>query len=113
MQLEDYFDFSIPDAIRIKGHRIWIEHVLAYYHDGYTPDEIAREFPGLSLEKIYATLTYYLAHRAEMDAYLIRIDERDEHDYQEWAKHPSPVVERMRTLQAQRVAEAMQAGAVG
>ena len=76
-------------------------------------DEIAREFPGLSLEKIYATLTYYLAHRAEMDAYLIRIDERDEHGYQEWAKHRSPVIERMRTLEAQRVAEAMQAGAVG
>jgi hypothetical protein len=28
MQLEDYFDFSNPEEIRIQGHRIWIEHVL-------------------------------------------------------------------------------------
>ena len=34
MQLEDYFDFLGPDAIRIKGHRIGIEHVLAYYQEG-------------------------------------------------------------------------------
>ena len=27
-RLEDYFDFSSPDEIRIQGHRIWIEHVL-------------------------------------------------------------------------------------
>jgi len=58
MQLEDYFDFvgsdardpSSSDAIRIKGHRIGIEHVLAYYREGYSPDEIAIEFPGLGPE---------------------------------------------------------------
>jgi hypothetical protein len=31
MKLEDYFDFLSPDDIRLKGHRIGIDNVLAYY----------------------------------------------------------------------------------
>jgi len=102
MQLEDYFDFMGPDArnaIRIKGHRIGIEHVLSYYHEGYNPDEIAREFPGLSLEKIYATITYYLA----------RLKARSEQDYAEWAANPSPLVERLRAVGAQRAQDLIEA----
>ncbi|MDJ0516034.1 MAG: DUF433 domain-containing protein [Trichodesmium sp. MO_231.B1] len=33
---------------------------MNYYLDGYSPEEIAVNFPGLSLDKIYATITYYL-----------------------------------------------------
>ncbi|MBC8445559.1 MAG: DUF433 domain-containing protein [Chloroflexi bacterium] len=111
MQLEDYFNFLGPDGrapcssdfIRIKGHRLGIEHVLSYYRAGYNPDEIAREFPGLSLEKIYATITYYLSHRAAVNAYLARLREQDEQAYQEWAAaKPSPVVRRLRALRAQQ-----------
>lgn len=58
MLLEDYFDFVGPTEIRLKGHRIGIEHVLAYYQQGYTPEAIAQEFPGLDLEMVYATITY-------------------------------------------------------
>jgi uncharacterized protein (DUF433 family) len=111
MQLEDYFEFE-GDAIRIKGHRIWIEHILEYYLSGYKPEDIAREFPGLSLEKIYAAITYYLAHRSEVDAYLIRVDEQKERDYQESLKHPSPLRERLKALNVQRIEQAMQAAPV-
>lgn len=98
MQLEDYLDFITPDAIRIKGHRVGIEHVLSYYHEGYSVEEIAAEFPGMSLEKIYAVITYYLANRPPVDAYLVRVREKKEADYQEWAKMPSPVVQRIQAL---------------
>jgi uncharacterized protein (DUF433 family) len=64
MRLEDYFDFLSPDDIRIKGHRIGIDDVLHYYLEGYTPEEIAANLPTLSLEEIYATITYYLSNRA-------------------------------------------------
>ncbi len=73
MQLEHYFDFLGPDDIRIKGHRIGIENILEYYREGYTAEEIAAQFDSLTLEQIYATITYYLHHRAEVDAYLARI----------------------------------------
>ena len=102
MQLEDYFDFLGPDVIRIKGHRIGIEHVLAYYREGFSPEQITQEFPGLSLEKIYATITYYLHNQAEVDAYLERLEAWSEEEYRKWAANPSPVVERLRKLKAMR-----------
>ena len=40
MQLEDYCDFLLPDDIRIKGHRIGIDHVIEYYLKRYSPEEI-------------------------------------------------------------------------
>lgn len=111
MQLENYFEFvgsekrdpQSSTIIRIKGHRIGIEHVLAYYREGYAPDEIAEEFPGLELEKIYATITYYLSHYAEVEAYLTRQRERGEQAYEEWADSPSPLVQRLRDIRAQKL----------
>ncbi len=103
MQLEDYFDFLGPNEIRIKGHRIGIEHVIELYHEGYIPERIAQTFPGLSLEKIYATITYYLHNRDEIDAYLARqaaIVEQALREYE--AREPSPVVKRLRALKAER-----------
>jgi uncharacterized protein (DUF433 family) len=102
MQLEDYFEFLSPDDIRVKGHRIGIDDVLYYYLEGYTPEEIAANLPTLSLEEIYATITYYLHNRSEVDAYLSRLATWREQRYREWAANPSPVVQRLRALKAQR-----------
>lgn len=100
--LEDYFEFLSPDDIRLRGHRIGIDNVLDYYLEGYTPEEIAANLPSLSLEQIYATITYYLRHRTEMDAYLLRLAAWREQRYQESRANPSPVVQRIRALKAQR-----------
>ena len=102
MQLEEYFDFIGPNTIRIKGHRIGIEHVVERYHDGFSPEQIAQEFPGLGLEQIYATITYYLHNKAEVDTYIVRINKIREQEYQEWAANPSPLTLKMRALKAQR-----------
>jgi len=103
MQLEDYFEFVAPDDIRLKGHRIGLDDVLAYYLEGYTPEEIAANLPTLSLEQIYATITYYLHNQAEIDAYLARLATWREQRYREWQTQPSPVIERLRALKTQRV----------
>lgn len=102
MQLEDYFEFLSPDDIRIKGHRIGIDDVIEYYLEGYSPERILEELPSLNLEKIYATLTYYLHNRAEMDAYLLRLRKWREERYREWAANPSPLVQRLRQAKAER-----------
>ena len=102
MQLEDYFDFLGPETIRLKGHRIGIEHVLAFYRDGFSPEQIAQEFPGLSLEKIHATITYYLHNRTDLDAYVERIESLSEEQYQTWAANPSPLIQRLRAVKAGR-----------
>jgi len=103
MRLEDYFDVEDVEVIRIAGHRIGIEHVLELYQEGYSPEQIALEFPGLSLEKIYATITYYLHNRDAIDAYLVRSRDRAEQAYQAWAAQPSPLIQRLRALREQRV----------
>jgi uncharacterized protein (DUF433 family) len=102
MKLEDYFEFLSPDDIRLKGHRIGIDDVLDYYLEGYTPEEIQANLPSLSLEQIYATITYYLHNRETLDAYLLRLAAWREQRYQEWAANPSPLVQRLRALKAQR-----------
>ena len=73
MQLENYFDFINENAIRIKGHRIGIEHVSRDYCEGASPEELLLRYPTLSLEKIHATITYYLANKAEIEAYMKRV----------------------------------------
>jgi uncharacterized protein (DUF433 family) len=105
MQLEDYFEFLSPDDIRIKGHRVGIDNVLEYYLEGYTPEEIVANLSSLSLEEIYATITYYLHNRAQIDAYLLRLEKWREQRYQEWVANPSPIVQRLRALKAQRFQE--------
>jgi uncharacterized protein (DUF433 family) len=106
MRLEDYLEFLEPDTIRIKGHRIGIEHLVKLYHEGYSPEQIMQEFPGLSLEKIYGTITYYLHNKAEVDAYIARGDAWVEEQMREdEAKEPPPVVKRLRALKAQREQE--------
>ena len=109
MQLEDYFEFLDPDDIRIKGHRIGIDDVIKYYLNRYSPAQILEELPSLNLEKIYATLTYYLQNRKQMDAYMLRLAKWREERYQEWlAKEPSDVVKRLRAIKAQREQELLQ-----
>ncbi|MEH2277495.1 MAG: DUF433 domain-containing protein [Nostoc sp.] len=102
MQLEDYFDFLSADDIRLKGHRIGIDNILDYYFEGYTPEEIAANLPSLSLEQIHATITYYLHNRVDIEAYLSRLVTWREQHYQESIANPSPLVQRLRILKAQR-----------
>ena len=102
IELSAYFDHVAPDVIRIRGHRLGIEHVLGYYLEGYSPEEIAQEYPGLSLEKIYATITYYLSNREELDAYLQRVHDRDERAWQTWAGNPSPLVQRLQVIREEQ-----------
>jgi uncharacterized protein (DUF433 family) len=55
----------------IAGTRISLDSVVYAFRDGLSPETIQREyFPLLSLEQVYGAVTYYLAHRAEIDTYL-------------------------------------------
>ena len=102
MRLEDYFDFLSTDDIRIKGHRIGIDDVLAYYLEGFSAEEIGARFPSLTLEEVHATITYYLHNRAEIDALLRRLADWREQRYQIASADPSPLARRLRELKAQR-----------
>lgn len=103
MLLEDYLDFLEPDAIRLKGHRIGLEHVLELYSEGYSVEQIALEFPYVSLEQHHAVIAYYWHNKEEVDAYLARLEEFIRESIEaDSRKPPHPVVERIRKLQAER-----------
>ncbi len=103
MQLEDYFDFLAPNDIRLKGHRIGIETILLDYLDlGLFPEDIVLRYPSLSLEQVYATITYYYRNQAKIDAYLRECKEYTERTYREQELNPSPAAKRLRELIRQR-----------
>jgi len=103
MRLEDYFDFLAPDDIRLKGHRIGIETILWDHLElGLSAEEIALRYPTLSLEQIYATLTYYWRNREEIERYLRSIDQEMERRRQEQALSPTPAVKRLREMAKKR-----------
>ena len=70
MQIEDYFDFVSVEEIRLRGTRVGIEAILSEYQAGGLPEEIALNYPPITLEQVHATITYYLGHRSELDQYL-------------------------------------------
>ncbi len=103
MELESYFKFVAEDAIRIAGTRVGIETVLRDYQEGASPEEIVLHYPTLSLEQVYATITYYLANREKVEAYLELVRQRQEEAWQEQQRHPSAFVRSLRErLERQR-----------
>ena len=102
MELENYFDFLNADDIRIKGTRVGIETVLDDYLNGASPEEIAARYRTLTLEQVYATITYYLRHQEEVDEYLERWRAYTKAAWQEQQRNPPPVVRRLRELKARQ-----------
>jgi len=57
-------------GIRIGQSRVTLDSLLAAYHQGATPEEIAVQYSVLTLEEIYAAIAYYLANQQQIDQYL-------------------------------------------
>ena len=102
MELENYFEFLSEEDIRIKGTRIGIETVLDDYLDGISPEEISVRYRSLTLEQVYATITYYLRSREKVDAYLEAWRAYSEEARREQERNPSEVMKRLRQLKAVR-----------
>jgi uncharacterized protein (DUF433 family) len=101
MQLESYFEFLSADDIRIKGTRVGIETVLEDYLAGSSPEEIAVRYRSLSLEQVYATITYYFHNRTQVDAYLEAWRQYTDQAWQDYERNPSPAIKRLRQLKTQ------------
>ncbi|MBD2096075.1 DUF433 domain-containing protein [Trichocoleus sp. FACHB-591] len=107
MQLEDYFEFLRPDDIRIKGTRVGIETVLySFIHRRQTPEEIAQDYPSLTLEQVYATILYYLHNKEAVSKYLADWLEWSHQAREEQRLNPSPAVARLMQVKAERQATA-------
>jgi uncharacterized protein (DUF433 family) len=102
MNIDDYFDYLAPDDIRIKGTRIGIESVLyEYIHRQQPPEEILKSFPSLTIDKIYATILYYLLNKQTIETYMTEWLAYGRRMREEQERNPPPVVVRLRELKAQ------------
>ena len=103
MVLDEYFDFLAPNDIRIKGTRVGIETVLYdFIHQSKSPDAIAACYPSLTLEQVYATITYYLHNKDAVTRYLADWIEHGERMRAEQHHNPPPVVRKLHGLAAER-----------
>ncbi len=65
-------------VIRIGGTRVTLETVVEAFKEGAAAEEIATQYPALHLGDVYATIAYYLRHRADVEVYVQRQEQRAE-----------------------------------
>lgn len=67
------------DGWYLAGDRISVDSIIYSFREGLSPEAISREcFPSLTLEQVYGAITFYLANRAELDAYLEKAEAEGE-----------------------------------
>lgn len=103
--VEQYVTIDENGVMRVGGTHVMLDSVIASFDQGHSPESIRSQYPSLSLEQVYGAITYYLAHRDEVEAYLRRQDA-------EWARWRSiaeqrhgAVVDRLRRLNPLGTAE--------
>ena len=89
--MSDYVERNEQGTLRVAGTRVSLASVIHAYWNGDSPEEIAQNFPSLSLEKIHGALAHYLAHRAEIDDELTELAAQ-------WTKLRSNAQEQNRAL---------------
>lgn len=57
-------------AYLLSGTRVSLDSVAYAFLSGQSAESIAQSFPALRLEQVYGAITFYLAHREEVDRYL-------------------------------------------
>jgi uncharacterized protein (DUF433 family) len=62
-------------TVRVGGLRLTLGTVIHRFNAGDPPEVIAQSFPPVELADVYAVISYYLRHRAEIDGYLLQGDQ--------------------------------------
>ncbi len=95
------FRWDEARGIRIGSSRVTLDSLLAAYHNGSTPEEIAIQYSVLHLEDIYSAIAYYLNHRQEIDNYLEQRNQKAQQLRQQLTQRHNLVDLRQRLLTRQ------------
>jgi uncharacterized protein (DUF433 family) len=60
----------------VASTRISLDSIVHAFRRGDSPETICQDFELLRLEEVYGAIAYYLANQAEIDANLIRQNEK-------------------------------------
>jgi uncharacterized protein (DUF433 family) len=85
-QLPDFLEDRGDEEIHLKGHRVTLENLCFYYHEGYTAEMLCERFPTLPLLLIHKVIVFYLEHRAAVDEYLAKCQAARDANFDEWQK---------------------------
>ena len=98
VDLPEFLDRDRYGEIRLRGHRIGLDHVVCFHARGESVSEIVSRFPSLSMELVDAVVAFYEANRDEVDAYVAQA--RAELDRQR-ADSAGPNLEELRLRNAE------------
>ena len=68
---------------KIAGTGLTVRRIVGWYKMGMTPEEIALEYPHLTLAQVHAALAYYHANRKEIEADITQEEVAAAH----WERH--------------------------
>jgi len=86
---------------RVGNTRVRLASIVYLHNQGAAPQEIHESFPSVPLADVYATVAYYLHHRADVDSYIAEHEAEAEQVRQEVEARAS--TKRLRqTLQERR-----------
>lgn len=79
----------------VAGTRISLDSIVLAFRRGESPETICQNFELLRLEEVYGAIAYYLANQADIDAYLIRQNEKWEEGRRSAEPLPADLRERL------------------
>jgi len=85
-------------VVRITGTRVTLDSVVLAFQEGASAEEIAQQYPSLSLADAYAVIAYYLTHREDVEGYLERREQQAEQVRRRNERRFDPVGVRARLL---------------
>ena len=85
-------------GLRIRGTRVLLDDVVASFLSGATAEDIADQYPTVSLADVYALIAYYLRQRSAIDEYLKRRTAQADELQAEMEKRFDPAGVRARLL---------------
>ena|ERR1041385_2910606 len=75
----------------IADSRVALGSLVYAFLRGESPEEILESFPGISLERVFGAITFYLANREMVDRYLEQ-EEAEFNRLREEARRNSPAL---------------------
>ena len=90
------------DVYWVAGMRVSLDSIVYAFLEGQTAESIAKSFPVLTLEQVYGAITFYLANRSDIDAYLRREEAEFETLRQAWRTQDAMFYQKMADARRQK-----------
>jgi uncharacterized protein (DUF433 family) len=92
-------------VVRVAGTRVTLDSVAEAFEEGATAEEIAQQYPSVSLAAIYSVIAYILRHHSEVADYLAQRAEENSTVQKANERHFSPEGLRGRLMARRSAAE--------